>query len=537
MKRVLWDDRGYALVLTLLFMPVFIGLSLLIIDLGRGNNAHSDLYAAADAMALAAAGELDGGPDAITEAKAAMAEIRNNVSFLSLEDGEFSITLGYVDEEGNEFNVIFLDDIPANDEDPIDQSWVDDHGTLNGAEAKFVYVAAQSKDLDTIFPVPISFIDQDVPVQAIAVAGRRSAACGITPLFICNPFEDELGGSTLQQAFSEGRLHGRLVRLHPRGNSTAGPGNFGFLQVGGSSSANAIREFFASGDVPECYDSSTVETKPGAATSIKAGINTRLDIWDAPYKNGPKEFTPAVNVRKGYKRQTQGGSGNPSTNPCDVEFANDPANYLGFGDNVEMEAPGNSTLGAFLGRYNWGLDTYFTVNHGSVPSTDVLDSINSLNRFPNYDPLDTSNPAATDPSRYDVYRYEIAQDMMSNASPGGEVGTPLCSMNTANYLPATDPIDDPDREPPIMDRRIIQAAIINCKTNQPQGQSTLPVEGFASMFLTSPMEGNGGKNGGGQDDPEVPDDGTINVEIIDITGSGGLGTLDDFVRVEAVLVR
>ena len=92
MKRILWDDRGYALVLTLLFMPVFIGLSLIIIDLGRGNNAHSDLQAAADALALAAAGELDGGPDSITRAKEAMAEVRNSVSFLSLESfSSFSV--------------------------------------------------------------------------------------------------------------------------------------------------------------------------------------------------------------------------------------------------------------------------------------------------------------------------------------------------------------------------------------------------------------------------------------------------------------
>jgi hypothetical protein len=32
-------------------------------------------------------------------------------------------------------------------------------------------------------------------------------------------------------------------------------------------------------------------------------------------------------------------------------------------------------------------------------------------------------------------------------------------------------------------------------------------------------------------------DATIDVEIIDITGFGGTGTLDDFIRAEAVLVR
>lgn len=532
MKRILWDDRGYALVLTLLFMPVFIGLSLLIIDLGRGNNAHSDLYAAADAMALAAAGELDGGPDSITLAKAAMTEIRNNVSFLSLEDGEFSITLGYVDEEGNEFNVIFLTDIPENDEDPIDQDWVDNYGTLDGTLAQYVYVAAQSKDLDTIFPVPMSFIDQDVPVQAIAVAGRRSAACGITPLFICNPFETELGGTALQTAFSEGRLHGRLLKLHPKGNSTAGPGNFGFLQVGGSSSANAIRGFFAGGETPECYDSDTVETKPGAATSIKAGINTRFDVWDPPFKgNGPKNFSPAVNVRKGYKLEDP-------DDPCSQVLANDEStvnaddtprvpdsqNYRPFTENFIMDSPGNATLGAFLGSGNWDMDGYFDINHGGAPGENGLPAIeNSLDSFPHYDPLDATNPGATLPSRYDVYRYEIDNGLTDDASVGGEDGLPSCSEETNNYIPAT---DDPDR-------RVIQAAIINCLANEDSlnGQKEVPVEAFASVFMTNPMEGN---NGGNVDNP---DGGTINLEVIDITGTGGLGTLDDYIRVEAVLVR
>lgn len=522
MKRFLSDVRGYALVLTLLFMPVFIGLSLLIIDLGRANNAHSDLYAAADALALAAAGELDGGPDAITRAKAAMTEIGNSVSFLSLEDGEFSTTLNYVDEEGNAFNVIFLREIPENDEDPIDQDWVDTWGTAVGQQAKYVYVAAQSQDLDTIFPVPISFADQDLPVQAIAVAGRRSAACGITPLFICNPFEEELDGSDLQTAFSAGKMHGRLLKLHPKGSDTAGPGNFGFLQVGGSSSANAIREYFAGGNTPECYDSDTVETKPGAATSIKAGINTRFDVWDPPFKNGPKTFSPAVNVRKGYKLLD-------SDDPCSGVLADDEStvdadglprtpdssNYRPFTPNFYMDSPGNNDLGAFLGSGNWDFDGYFTVNYGAVPSAAAIADMNS---FPG-----AEAPGASIPSRYDVYRYEIANGLMEMPSAGGEDGLPMCSEETNNNVPAS---DDPDK-------RVIQAAIINCTENADllNGQKEVPVEAYASVFMTNPMEG---MNGGSVNDP---DPSTIDLEVIDITGVGGLGTLDNYIRIEAVLVR
>src|SRR5210317_1336438 len=113
MKRAIRDEKGYAVVLTLLFMPVFIGISLMVIDLGRGNNAHSDLQAAADALALAGAVELDGNAGAIENAKDAMLELTNSVSFLGLDD--ISIDLVYADEDANEFNVIFLKDIPEYD--------------------------------------------------------------------------------------------------------------------------------------------------------------------------------------------------------------------------------------------------------------------------------------------------------------------------------------------------------------------------------------------------------------------------------------
>jgi hypothetical protein len=56
----------------------------------------------------------------------------------------------------------------------------------------------------------------------------------------------------------------------------------------------------------------------------------------------------------------------------------------------------------------------------------------------------------------------------------------------------------------------------------------LPVNSFASIFLVNPMQ-----QGGASED----DVGVIDVEVVDITGAGGEGTLDTFVRDEAILVR
>lgn len=93
--RFFRNEGGYALALTLIMLPAFMGLALLIIDVGRGNNAHSDQAAAVDALALAGARELDGGVDAIMRAKAAMEKVSNSVSFLAMAGDDVHIDLAY----------------------------------------------------------------------------------------------------------------------------------------------------------------------------------------------------------------------------------------------------------------------------------------------------------------------------------------------------------------------------------------------------------------------------------------------------------
>ncbi len=547
MKRFGREEDGYALVLTLMFMPVFIGLSLMIIDLGRGNNAHSDLYAAADALALAGAIELDRGPTAIPRAKAAMEKLTNSVSFLGLGDGESFIELNYDADETGPFNVIFLSDIPEKDEDPIDQAWVDLYGTTSGADARYVYVAAQSSDLDTIFPVPVSFVRQVVPVQARAVAGRKASACGITPLFICNPFEsDNTTLPDLFTAFSEGQLHGRAVQLHPAGPDTAGPGNFSFLALPGSKGKNDLRKYLAGDGALECFDASEVETEPGAATSINVAINTRFDMWEQFFSGKQDSYSPSINVRKGYKHLmkdlyeldisgnpvmyddsgniVQDGSGAPKvigTAPDYCSVVNDTSgDTMGLPPNNDnMASPGNPLLGGFIGSGDWDFEEYMAINHPDVDlATFDEDAINS---FPNAVP-----PGIQMPSRYDVYKWENEQPLtrVANESGGGEYGTPMCVENTEAAQGAT---DNPER-------RVIQAAVINCNTHEPQGRIDLPVLAMASLFLVNPVLK---KQELEPDADGYYPDGTINTEVIDISGKDGLGSLDNFLKVESILVR
>ncbi|MFU8835613.1 pilus assembly protein TadG-related protein [Roseovarius autotrophicus] len=522
------DESGYILVLGLLVMPVFIGFGLLIIDVGRGNNAHADLSAAADAVALAGARELDGGTDAIDRARVAMAQITNSVAMLSRTEPGQMETLVYADAAGNEFEVVFLTTIPDNDTDPIDFSFA----TADGTQAEYVYVRAQSIDLESNFTRLFSQIlnQETVPVAAVAVAtALPEVICDVPPLYICNPFEfDGAGnyvGDEIQNRFAAGDFHARMIKLHPKGSDTPSPGNFGFLSVNGSSSADAIRDIFAGARNPTCYPAGTVRTSPGAANSISQGVNTRFDIYTGSFSNynpnSPNAFPigPAENVRKGIRPDVlPNGTVNHCFGPSSGTLGDDHimgsnglfnANgvddeVFGFPDNLVMTPPNQGVQGAFAGVGEWDAQNYLDQNYGA----GVVDA----NLIPR------SFAGTSEPSRYDVYRYELANDLHLLTSPGGESGEALCGPNKnqpINPITATD-------------RRVMVAAIIDCGqvSGAGGGVTDFPVNSFASIFLTRPMIS-----------PTPGQDATIDIEIIDITGFGGNGTLDDFVRAEAVLVR
>jgi hypothetical protein len=526
--RFIRSENGYALVLTLIFMPVFIGMSLLVIDISRGNNAHSDLQAAADALALAGARELDGAVDSMDRAVLAMSNVTNTVSFLGRTDEAAAITLRFAVGENapDEFRVVFLSSLPANDDTPLTETFLTDNAVDfdSQEDAVFVFVRAQSRDLSPFFGLFFEGVTRvtDVPIAAQAVATYRTAACEVTPLFICNPFEREGGIDNLQVAFAQGRLHGRLIRLLPRGNGTAFPGNFGLLSstVGDATTQpgiNALRETFATGRNATCYDARVVETQPGRPAAIRTGINVRFDMYEGSM-NGNRNragYEPAANVRRGFV-VTSGGA-NP--NWCQAVPTPDPTWARRFPDNAEMLAVAGS--GATIGNGDWDLASYWSTNHPTRAALSPAE-LASISSFP-----------ARQPSRYDIYRYEIESATYPNnlvadtsrgdptrTGPNGagtrESGLPLCSNSPVSAAP--------DR-----DRRVIFAAIIDCLDNADNaGRSTLPVNSFASIFLVSPM-----LRGGSNDE----ENGVIDVEIVDITGPGGNGTLDTFVRNEAVLVR
>ncbi|OBQ92929.1 pilus assembly protein TadG-related protein [Mesorhizobium sp. AA23] len=496
MRRFWRDQRGIALLLVTIMLPAIIGFSLLAIDMSRVNNMHNDLQKAGDAMALAAAAELDGRTDSIVRADRALATLVSNQYTFSTANVPQTLLAAGVTRT-------YLRSLPASDSTDIAAANIITDEVTDAPNARFVRVTVTPVGFAAIFPA--SFLtgntaNNSFNVGAVSVAGFTSGVCNYTPVFICNPYEmvngtNSAGGVTLEEAVADTSIRRRLIELRTVGNNAAyGPGNFGFLAPpdGVGNGAQALAQTIATSRPIGCYSSQGVSTKTGQNTGpIQDAFNVRFGINPSGNAFNSAEYGPASNVRKGASTAGN-GNGNGNSNQCPSY------NQLTFNATGNMGLPRDAAtpyMGGRMGDGNWNLSSYWSTNFGG-----------------------TSYPSSwntTAPTRYQVYKYEIANNLVGTASAGGEVGTPPSSC-----------------QPPVttVDRRLLYGAILNCNAleaagNDLNGNSTnLPVEAFASFFLTEPV-------------PGASAGGSVFVELVDITGRGGAGTLDSFLRDEAQLYR
>ncbi|TPK34270.1 hypothetical protein FJ492_26595 [Mesorhizobium sp. B2-5-4] len=480
---VLLDERGYVTALTLITMPLLLGFSLLVIDVARGNNLHTDLQNAADGLALAGARELNGAPDAITRADAAITDLVKNQARFS--DG------GAVIMDKTTVSVTYLTTIPASDDSPIDTAWIAANGTTDATTAAYVLVRSTPRAMTSLFPIPVGLTNPTLNFQAEAVATYTATACDVTPLFICNPFESL--GLSMEQAYAQGLTYSRELQVL-KTDSTPGPGNFGLLDTD-----IPLKDAFAKGASGQCYTKESVVTKTGVTLGqVNVGLNVRFDIYAGSLgsEEGNPLYRPATNVRKGAKNTT-GSAG------CGKVDSDVPTKAMGFPPGTyPTPSLGISTNGS------WDRTGYWTLNHGTSLPTALQNA-----------------------SRYDVYRYEIDHNLVADRAGNkgsGENGVPRCYSGAPETLS-----DKPDR-------RIIFAAVVDCgdfsdstKHTTISGKTTLKPDAFVSMFLTNPIE----KQDNSKEDDTTASEKPIRLEIVDVTGQGGSGTLDQFLREEAQLVR
>jgi Putative Flp pilus-assembly TadE/G-like len=534
LRRFARTETGYAFYLTLIALPLIMGFAVLVIDGSRVQNLHTDLQNAVDAMALTGARELDGRNDSIIRANAAIAELGQNEAWFG--DGgagfgfgsKIDVTYNAADDASSTVEVFFLTGIPGNqvtggqqingDDIPID---LEAYGTTDPNDATYAMVRAKPQSLVTMFPLPVGGRDT-LNVAAEAVAVYRAAACDVTPIYICNPFEGD--NLSFNEHFNQGDMYAREVELQNTGSSSPGPGNFGFLRTVGSG-ANVLSEALATGSPGVCYKEDGVDTEPGAQVGpVEQGINTRMGLYGGSFGRTDRDprYRPDHNIRMG---QSNPGAGN-SCRGYNPEA--DPGEAMAFppGD-VVVTLPGGSISSA-----TWDLDLYWHIAHDALENSPMVQNDDGDYVLPD-DYVLPSAPSAvyghkptlpagasvadtSPPSRYDVYTYELQNSMTVNQSPNGESGTPACHRNYN--------IEDYQGE-----RRTIFSAVLNCNALNAEGilqgaATDVPTEAFALMFMTKPATAHG-------------NDRALNLEMVDVTGEGGLGLLEEFLREEAELVR
>ncbi|HEY7382236.1 MAG TPA: TadE family protein [Beijerinckiaceae bacterium] len=482
--RLLPETRGAIVMPLALLLPVLFGVSLLVIDGGRYFSLQTSLQAGADALALAGAAELDARPDSITRANRAIDNLVANDQRFG--DGTASISRDLI-------SVRFLTSLPASDAAAIANANV----TTDPLKAGFVEVRVQPVTMRNLFATVAGYAGTATQTSASAVAGFDSVACNVAPLFMCNPAEDS--AVSLSVLARQPSFRRRLIAMRDKGNQP-GSGNYGFLvPAEGNSGATNVSNALSVDRPPGCYPKNGVEVRPGYIAATADALNVRFDIYEGGFKSskGDPNFRPAVNVRKGFA-----GSGCSMSATADHIFPRDPC----YATNSCTDFP---VTNGSVGGGNWDFEGYWTRTFPGKPfpvDADTGETWSNANR----------------PSRYQVYRYEIAQNLMSTPSgPGslgapGETGAPQCYTGDKEALKAD-----------TVDRRVFVAAILDCKAyaDQMSGNSggKIPVTSYGKFFLTEPMDKNDAA-------------GTVWVEMIELV-EPGTAAARNIIRDTVQLVR
>jgi hypothetical protein len=337
-------------------------------------------------------------------------------------------------------------------------------GTLatGPGNSRFVSVTVRPVTLPTLLPAAFFGGANTVTTAASAVAGFDQVVCGVTPIYVCNPYETpgmtyDQATETLQHAAANSTDQRRLMRLRQYGgNAPYAAADYGFLSSPtlGSDEMSLI-DSIAVVRSAACFLQRGVNFRPGLVRSVREGFNVRFDIYEGAMseKYNDSNYRPAQNVRKGYVV----AGGDENQNACSTRP----------GANWPIGSPPDQVTGlpldrtwpdvGSMGEGNWDFVRYWQVNHGADGG-----------------PPPTAGNADV-PSRYRVYRYEIEQGHVADVSLGRESGAPACYRG-----------GDLSGTP---DRRILHAAIVNCQSLQLEGevQSTVPVAAFGKLFLTLPL--------------------------------------------------
>ena len=444
----LWNDTtGVILPYVTIMLFVIVGLSCLALDGARLMSLQTQLQNGADALALAGAAELDRLPDAEMRARVAIEQLLTNSTTLLGSGTKKNISVS---------DIQFYSRLPASDATAMSQSTL----ASGPGDARFVSVTVRPVALPTILPTAFLGSANTVVAAASAVAGFDQVVCGVTPIYVCNPYETpgmtyDQATEALQHAAADPTHQRRLIRLRQNnGTANYAAADYGFLRSPtlGSEDISLI-DSIAVLRPAACFMQRGVDLRPGVVQAAREGFNVRFDIYEGSMseKNDDSNYRPAQNVRKGY---IVAGGETEKENAC---AARPGANWpIGSPPDQVTGLPLDRTWLSFespIGEGDWDLNTYWQVNHGGAPPARNVDVT----------------------SRYQIYRYEIEHGYVGDVSPGGESGAPACYGGAAPSVTS--------------DRRILHAAVVNCQSLRLVGgaQTSVPVAAFGKFFLTLPL--------------------------------------------------
>jgi Flp pilus assembly protein TadG len=540
------DTSGIMLPYATAVFVVFIGFATLAIDGSRYMSLQTQMQAAADALALAGARELDQRSGAQSRAISAMA----NTTF-----GNDNTLFGMGTAPTLTYAYAFYKSLPAAN------AGFSGTTTTSDADTKFVAVTVTAVTVETIFPVKYfqAHGSNSFSAGAQAIAGfTNQTVCDIAPVFICNPYEtagmtDSQATQALRTNFADAAVLRKQYRLDATMTS---PGHFGYLMPPDRcNGASCLEQWIATVSPRGCYQKSGVDLNTGQKTSVANGFNVRFDIYPGGNKLGPSAtYAPSVNVRRGFLPNNKQSwcSPNPAspyyttlpayakpvlnttgtttstgkqsarsdiTNVPSADIVNVFAGQMITGTNIPANTTvvsvstskqtitmSNAATGSgsgialtikwetsglpldsnlvntttMFGNGNWDCANYWALNHTAAAPSGCT----------------SSNPTV---SRYQVYRYEIANALVgdwsgnglantSGHTGNGESGAPLCA--------AASSVSGVDTSTGGKDRRVILVAIINCLAQSGlitggQTANNVPVAEFGKYFITQPVNADG----------------------------------------------
>src|SRR5262245_10024223 len=347
-------------------LVVIVGLSVLALDGARLMSLQTQLQNGADAFALAGAAELDRLPDSERRARTAIERLLTN-STLFGSGASRTIKVS---------NIQFYRRLPASDASPMSAG----ARASNSRDARFVAVTVKPVTLSTILPAAFFGGSNEISTARSAVAGFDQVVCGVTPIYVCNPYETasmtyDQATEVLQHAAANPADQSRLLILRqydPNANAPYAAANYGFLDSPtlGHDDLSLI-ESLAAVRPAACFMQRGDNFIPGFVRSVREAFNVRFDIYEGAMSEryDDSNYRPAPNVRKGYVIASDDGN----VNAC---AARRGANWpIGSGPDRVTGLPLDQTWPNFerIGQGNWDFNTYWQVNHGSSPPPDLTE--------------------------------------------------------------------------------------------------------------------------------------------------------------------